>query len=100
MSFFFLKHTSAAEQAAKSRTKSIGDSQMIFALTLCFGELQEKEMKQLGGDLRPHKNVLTSTVHEFFQGVHHFIVETRWPDAVSLALPKHQCSEEAASQFH
>ena len=37
---FFLERTSAAKQAAKSRTKSTGDSQTIFALTLCFGELQ------------------------------------------------------------
>ena len=36
---FSLEHTSAAKQAAKRRTQSMGDSQMIFALPLCFGEL-------------------------------------------------------------
>ena len=38
--FFPWTRVSSKKQAAKSRTLSTGGSQTIFALTLCFGELQ------------------------------------------------------------
>ena len=66
---FFLERTSAAKQAAKSRTKSTGDSQTIFALTLCFGELQWTPNSGDQFPIRRNRAPNSGEVHSHSNGV-------------------------------